>query len=97
MDKVISSTGNASAVFNCQHDSADIVTWLVNSTSLSSLGTQSITECINTLPDGAQLHQLKIPAISEYNMTEIVCRALFLDCNSAPQMTDPVYLIFKGK
>ena len=81
-------------MFNCQHDTADTVGWLLNSTSLSHLEEQFNT-CIHPLPYGAPLHQLKIPSNLEYNMTTVVCLALFLD-GSRPEMTNPVYLILQG-
>ena len=88
------SSSDDFAVFNCQHDTADIVSWEVNGTSLTYLDI-NITISVHLLPYGAPLHRLKIPIDREYNQTAIVCLAIFLS-GAAPQMTEPAFLILQG-
>ena len=83
------------AVFFCQHNTAEIITWLVNDTTLSNIAASNITECTSSIPNGPPLHTLKIATEREYNMTEVVCLALFLD-GSRAERTTPVDLILQG-
>ena len=84
------------AAFPCQHDTAPIITWIVNNTASSNIDVDvGIMTCTSPLPNGPPLHTLKIPSDREYNMTEVVCVALFRD-GSPTQTTPPVYLILQG-
>ena len=78
------------AVFRCQHhDQSVFIGWRVNDSSLEqfpNITTSSITE------NGARVSMLTIPARSEYNGTEVVCVATFLD-GSPPEITPPAMLI----
>ena len=82
------------AVFFCQHDTAQIITWQVNETMLSNIDASNITACTSPIPNGPLLHTLKIPSERQYNNTEIVCLALFLDGSQTG--TPAVYLTLQG-
>ena len=76
------------AVFRCQHQSADVISWRVNGSSVRQfpdITTGSINE------NGAIVYTLTIPARSEYNGTEVVCLALFID-GSPSEVTPTVIL-----
>ena len=77
------------AVFRCRHqDQSVFIGWRVNDSSLEqfpNITTSSVTE------NGARVSMLIIPARSEYNGTEVVCVATFLD-GSRPEITPPAML-----
>lgn len=83
------------ATFTCQHDTADIVSWLVNQTTLSYLDA-NITTSLQPLPNAAPLHKLNIPARQQYNMTQVICLAIFFDGREQERSDPPSYLIFQG-
>ena len=65
------------AVFRCRHLTADSIAWTVNGSSATQLGPNIRTDIINE--NGIQVYILIIPIRREYNGTEIVCVALFID------------------
>ena len=74
-------------MFGCQHQSLDaIITWQVNGSS------------VNQFPDAEEggsgnMGSLTIPSVqAEYNGTEVVCLAIFLDINTPRELTPPVTL-----
>lgn len=86
------SSSEGFAVFTCQHDTADIVSWEVNGSSYLDV---NIIISTHPLPHGAPLHKLNITDFRESNLTVVVCLALFLD-GSATQLTEPAFLILQG-
>ena len=79
----------AAAVFRCRHTSVEtFIFWRVNGSAvglLPDITTGSISE------NGAVVYTLTIPARSEYNGTEVVCVAAFLD-GSPTESTPPATL-----
>ena len=78
-------------VCRCRHMSTEaVIGWRVNglpSGQFPDITTGSIDE------NGARVHTLTIPARSEYNGTQVVCVAAFLD-GSLPESTPPAILVF---
>ena len=78
------------AVFRCRHRSMEaFITWLVNGSS-SGKFPDIIAGSISD--NGNIVSTLMIPARSEYNGTEVVCKAFFLN-GSPPESTFTVLLI----
>ena len=85
------------AEFRCQNPSADLIAWRMNKTqNLMSVfnppRAPGIT--IDTTSDAISI--LNITAQSNYNETEIVCRAAFTD-GRMPKETIPVRLLIQGE
>ena len=80
------------AVFRCRHRSTEaFITWLVNGSSsgqFPGIIAGSIRDDVN----GNIVSTLMIPARSEYNGTEVVCEAFFLN-GLPPESTVTVLLI----
>ena len=75
----------------CRHMSPEaVIGWRVNGSSVGQF--PNITTSSND-ENGARVYSLTIPARSEYNMTEVVCQALFTD-GSPTESTPPATLIF---
>lgn len=79
------------AVFRCQHQTADIVSWIVNGSSRRDFP-DDIIPASTSDHDGSLVYTLTIPAKSEYNGTEIVCMAVFLSDPGDNEETPPVTL-----
>ena len=76
------------AEFRCQHQSLDaIITWLVNGSSASRF--PNVTQNNN-----GNVGTLTIPSVSEYNGTEVVCRAFIFmsDGSTVVEQTPPAIL-----
>jgi hypothetical protein len=77
--------------YRCRHTSSDaLINWLVNGSSLGDfpdIRSESVSE------DGNTVYILTIPAEPQYNGTEVVCVAFFLD-GSPREMTPPVKLYY---
>ena len=86
--------GSGPAIFRCHHMSPEIVViaWSVNG-SLISVFPDITTGFVNE--NGTQVYTLIIPVRSEYNGTEVVCIALFMD-GSPTEATLPAKLIITG-
>ena len=80
---------NNVAVFRCQHQSAQSISWRVNGSSVS--GNTDITPSTNRAQDGSLTYTLMILARPTYNGTEVECIALFLD--SQPEVSPTATLI----
>ena len=91
---VPSEPSEEDTVFSCQHNSADIIGWLVNGTALHGYDSVATT-CIIPLPHGAPLNNLKIRTDPAYNNTVVICVAIFFD-GTPREMTSPVHLTFQG-
>ena len=81
------------AVFLCQHSSADAVGFRLNDeriTNLTNIGINSMQ-----LDDGGVLHVLSIVANPKYNLSDINCVALFFD-GSPVQSTSAAQLTIQG-
>ena len=82
------------AVFRCHHQRIDAgISWLINGL-LSSVYPDVVDSFIRD-SSGMRVDTLTIPAISEYNETEIVCVATFID-GSPHEVTPPADLIIMG-
>ena len=79
------------AVFRCRHQRRDAgINWLING-SFSSVYPDVVDGFIRDY-NGTRVETLAIPAIPEYNETEVVCVATFID-GSPPELTPPAEII----
>ena len=79
------------AVFRCRHQRLDVqIGWPINGSS-STLYHDVVDSFIRD-SNGTRVDTLTIPAIPEYNGTEIVCVATFFD-GSPDETTPPADLI----
>ena len=78
------------AVFRCRHLTADSIAWTVNGSSARQFRPDISTDTIDE--NGIQVDVLIIPIRREYNGTEVVCVALFID-GSPPDESPPATLI----
>ena len=82
----------AEAEFRCRHPTADIIGWSVNGSLVGRNLPREITPSTTRDIDGRLVNTLTITAQPEYNGTEVVCVALFVDGSPAEQ-TEPVTLL----
>ena len=83
------SNSEAEAVFRCRHQSSDaFINWRIDG---SPAGQYFDITVGSTNENGTIVNTLTIPARSEYNGTEVVCVAYFL--NGSPEITSAVVLI----
>ena len=61
------------AVFQCQHESADIIGWRINQSHRLPSNSSGYSE---NLADGGIVYMLAVVALSEYNETAIRCVAI---------------------
>ena len=80
------------AVFHCQHNSCDGITWRVNGTSTTSLNAR--TQVI-PLGDRGFRSSLSIATLPDFNNTTIECGAVFFD-GSPLQFTPSMTLLIQG-
>ncbi|MCG8621986.1 MAG: hypothetical protein MJE68_08340, partial [Proteobacteria bacterium] len=79
------------AVFRCRHQCIEAgISWLMNGSS-SRLHPDVVVGFIRD-SNGTRIDTLTIPAIPQYNGTEIVCVATFID-GSPSEVTPPANLI----
>ena len=80
-------------MFRCRHQRTDaVISWLINGSSLRlypDVVGGSFRDSNGTLVD-----ILTIPAIPEYNGTEVICVANFFD--GSPEVTPPAEFIIMG-
>ena len=82
------------AVFRCRHQGRDaVISWLMNGSS-SRLYPGAVDSFIRD-SNGTRVDTLTIPAIPEYNGTEVVCVANLFD-GSPIEVTPPAHLIITG-
>ena len=79
------------AEFRCRHPTADIIAWRVNGSSVRQNSSPDITPGTSRDDDGALVCTLTIIARPEYNGTDVVCVAVFID-ESVPQPSPPALL-----
>ena len=83
------------AVFRCRHQRIDaVISWQMNGSS-SRLYPDIMDGFIRDI-NGARVDTLTIPAIPEYNGTEIVCVANFFDGSPLLEVTPPADNIIIG-
>ena len=83
------------AVFRCHHQRIDArIGWLING-SFSALYRDVVDGFIRD-SNGTRVDILTIPAIPEYNGTEVVCEATFFDESLRREATPPADLIMIG-
>ena len=80
------------AVFHCQHNSSDGITWRVNGISTAS---PNVTTQVIRLGDRRFRSSLSIATLPDFNNTTIECGAVFFD-GSPLQFTPPVTLLIQG-
>ena len=79
------------AVFRCRHQRIDVfISWQINGLSFTIY--PDVVHSFGPDSNGILVDTLTIPAIPEYNETEIVCVAIFLD-GSPLEMTPPAILV----
>ena len=79
------------AVFRCRHQRMEAdITWLMNGTS--SKEHRDVVDGFILDSNDIRIETLTIPAIPEYNGTEVVCVATFFD-GSPSEVTPPADLI----
>ena len=82
------------AVFRCRHQCIDAgINWLING-SFSRLY-PDVVDSFTQDSNGTRVEILTIPAIPEYDGTEVVCVATFFD-GSPCEVTPPANLIIIG-
>ena len=83
------------AVFRCRHQRIDaVISWLMDGKS-SKLYPDVVDGFIRE-SNGTRVETLTIPAIPEYNGTEVVCEATVFDESLRREVTPPVDLIIIG-
>ena len=81
-------------VFRCRHQRLDaVITWQINGSS--SRLYPDVVDGFARESNGTRVDTLTIPAIPEYNGTEVVCVATFFD-GSPNEVTPPAHLIITG-
>ena len=79
------------AIFRCSHESVGVdVAWLINGTFIQNVQLPDVVIAFVN-ENGTKVHTLSIPARSEYNGTEVVCIANFVD--ALPERSPSVILI----
>ena len=80
------------ATFRCRHQTADIIGWLVNGTSVGQIITQDILPGTINYEGGILVHTLTIVAYPEYNESEVECVASFIRQGLSPELSPAVTL-----
>ena len=81
-------------VFRCRHQRIDtVIRWQINGSS--SRLYPDVMDGFFRDSNGTRVDTLTIPAIPEYNGTEVVCVATFID-GSPRELTPPADLIITG-
>ena len=85
------------AVFRCSHQTADIISWRVNGTSLSqtSVDIPGITAEITHQENNNVLNTLTILGPPEYNGTVVECVAIFFDGSPIESTSAAILIINK--
>ena len=78
-------------VFRCRHPTADVIVWRVNGSSVGQNPSPDISPGTIGDYDGSLVNTLTIVARPEYNGTEVVCVALFID--GSPFETSPLSVL----
>ena len=83
------------AVFRCRHQRIDaVINWLINGSS--SRLYPGVVDSFVRESNGTRVDTLTIPAIPEYNGTEVVCVAAFFDGSPLLEVTPPAEFIIMG-
>ena len=89
--EIIELGSKIQVVCRCRHMSSEaVIGWRVNG---SSVGQFPNIEIGSVIENGTRVYTLTIPVTLKYNMTEVVCVAIFTD-GSTPESTPPATLIF---
>ena len=92
---VMVELGMTTPPFRCRHNSSEAITyWRVNGSMVPSRQFPDIRSGF-VIGNGTKVYTLNIPARSDYNGTEVVCLAVYLD-GSPIERTPPATLIFTG-
>ena len=78
-------------MFRCRHPNADLLAWRVNGSSVGQNPPPDITPGTQRDDDGGLVYTLYIIARPEYNGTEVVCVAFFID-RSQLELSPPAIL-----
>ena len=85
------------ATFRCRHETADVIGWRVNGTSVGQVGNPDFIPGTLRREDGFLVHILTVVVSPEYNDTEIVCVAAFIHQELPLELTPVVTLtVFEG-
>ena len=85
------------ATFRCRHETADVIGWRVNGTSIGQVGNPDFIPGTIRRGDGSLVHILTVVVHPEYNDTVITCVAAFLRQEVPLELSPPVTLtVFEG-
>ena len=85
------------ATFRCRHETADVIGWRVNGTSIGQVGNPDFIPGTIRRGDGSLVHILTVVVHPEYNDTIITCVAAFLRQELPLELSSPVTLtVFEG-
>ena len=80
------------ATFRCRYQTADIIGWLVNGTSVGQIIRSDITPGTIRYDGGILVHTLTILACPKYNNSEVECVASFVHQQLPPVLSPIVTL-----
>ena len=90
-------TPGTRATFRCRHETADVIGWRVNGTSIGQVGNPDFIPGTTRRGDGSLVHILTVVVRPEYNDTEIVCVAAFIQQEVPLELSPVVTLtVFEG-
>ena len=87
------------AVFRCLHSTAPLIVWNWNGTLVRESNPPPGITPGRTLDENGNviLYTLNVTAHSNYNQTEVVCVAVFIDGQIPDDETTPVSLLIQGE
>lgn len=90
-------TPGTRATFRCRHETADVIGWRVNGTSIGQIGNPDFRPGTIRRGDGSLVHILTVVVCPEYNDTDIVCVAAFVQQDTPLELSPVVTLtVFEG-
>ena len=90
-------TPGTRATFRCRHETANVIGWRINGTSIGQLGNPDFIPGTIRHSDGSLVHILTVVVRPEYNDTDIVCVAAFIRQELPLEFSPPVTLtVFEG-
>ena len=90
-------TPGTRATFRCRHETADVIGWRVNGTSIAQFNNPDFIPGTIRREDGSLVHILTVVVRPEYDDTEVVCIAAFIHQQLPLELTPAVTLtVFEG-
>ena len=90
-------TPGTRATFRCRHETANVIGWRINGTSIGQLGNPDFIPGTIRHSDGSLVHILTVVVHPEYNDTDIVCVAAFIRQELPLELSPIVTLtVFEG-